>query len=79
MRTITKAVNLFNKTITSDINQILSLDKGLREAVQSADQDNDMTKLNEYRKAQAEGQAAEDKEAEASKNDNNTLGSFSND
>jgi ribosomal protein S18 acetylase RimI-like enzyme len=76
MRTITKAVNLFNKTVTSDINQILSLDKGLREAVQSADQDNDMTKLNEYRKAQAEGQAAEDKEAEASKKDNNTLGSF---
>lgn len=76
MRTITKAVNLFNKTVTSDINQILSLDKGLREAVQAADQDNDMTKLNEYRKAQAEGQAAEDKEAEASKKDNNTLGSF---
>ena len=76
MRTITKAVNLFNKAVTSDINQILSLDKGLREAVQAADQDNDKTKLNEYRKAQAEGQAAEDKEKKASEKDNNTLGSF---
>lgn len=77
MKTVTKAVNLFTKAVTSDINQILELDKGLREAVQTADQEGDKTELNEYRDAQQKGQNAENAEKEKVDEDNRVgRGSF---